>query len=223
MILAFETSTQICSVAYQNNRGEVFEKNIKGRSVHSDHLFLFTQELIREHNFNIYDITTVLVSNGPGSYTGLRIAASAIKGLFFGSNADVYAVNTLASFAMAAKPQNGETIHAIMDARRTHVYHQVFTMDEELISDSAPKIIEITELEQQLQGNQVLSGTGISRIDSLKLKEIRCVEMEQISAKSLVKLYESLNSGNYCIKTDIEELNPNYISSSQVNNSSVKS
>ena len=79
MILAYETSTQVCSVAFLNNEGEIFQKRITGRSVHSDHVFLFTEELINEHAFNIGDLEAVLVSNGPGSYTGLRIAASAIK------------------------------------------------------------------------------------------------------------------------------------------------
>lgn len=83
MILAYETSTDVCSVAFQNEEGAIFEKRIQGRSVHSDSLFLFTQEIMKEHNLSIDQIEHVLVSIGPGSYTGLRIAASAIKGIFF--------------------------------------------------------------------------------------------------------------------------------------------
>ena len=125
MILAYETSTNICSVAFQNAEGEVFEKRIQGRSVHSDNLFLFTQQLTKEHDFKIEDLDAVLVSNGPGSYTGLRIAASAIKGIVFGKDVNLFACNTLASFAMA-KENNSRAIHSIIDARRTHVYHQAF-------------------------------------------------------------------------------------------------
>ena len=60
MILAYETSTNICSVAFQNAEGEVFEKLIQGRSVHSDNLFLFTQQLMKEHDFKIEDLNAVL-------------------------------------------------------------------------------------------------------------------------------------------------------------------
>lgn len=63
-ILAYETTTNICSVAFQNTDGKVFEKRIQGRSVHSDNLFMFTQELMKEHDFKIEDLNAVLVSNG---------------------------------------------------------------------------------------------------------------------------------------------------------------
>lgn len=219
MILAFETSTRICSVAFQNKEGEVFEKSIEGRSVHSDHVFLFTQELMNEHSFSLSDLESVLVSNGPGSYTGLRIAVSAIKGLLFGSEVQLFAINTLAAFAMASNPQNGDVIHSIMDARRTHVYHQQFKMNPHLEAVTSAKIIEISELEKQLQPKNILTGSGISRLNTDKLHEIQCFGMEQISAKSLITLCESYKNDDFCINTKIEELNPNYISSSQVNNS----
>ena len=53
MILAYETSTDVCSVAFQNEEGAIFERRIQGRSVHSDSLFLFTQEIIREQKISI--------------------------------------------------------------------------------------------------------------------------------------------------------------------------
>ena len=97
------------------------EKKIQGRSVHSDNLFLFTKELMDEQDFKIAELNAVLVSNGPGSYTGLRIAASALKGILFGTDVKLYAVNTLASFAMNTEAEKGDTVHSIIDARRTHL------------------------------------------------------------------------------------------------------
>jgi tRNA threonylcarbamoyl adenosine modification protein YeaZ len=219
MILAYETSTNICSVAFLNSKGEIFEKRIQGRSVHSDNLFLFTQQLMDEHNFIITDLDAVLVSNGPGSYTGLRIAASAIKGLLFGTNTSLYAVNTLASFAMGCKSEAVNNIHSIIDARRTHVYHQSFRFDKILHELSESDVIEISEFENLLQSEDCVIGTGIERIKEDALRNIQIFDSSFISAKNLIDLFRLTNAEVYCTKTDPEVLNSNYISSSQVNNS----
>ena len=216
-ILAYETSTNICSVAFQNKDEKVFEKRIQGRSVHSDNLFLFTQELMKEHDFKIEDLDAILVSNGPGSYTGLRIAASAIKGILFGKDVDLFACNTLASFAMATE-SSSESIHSIIDARRNHVYHQTFKLNDELEILSEAKVTEITDLEEQIESGNVLIGTGIDRISKKALEDVQTFDGSFISAKSLIRLFQLKNHKDFCIKTGSEELNSNYISSSQVNN-----
>ncbi|MEQ9308435.1 MAG: tRNA (adenosine(37)-N6)-threonylcarbamoyltransferase complex dimerization subunit type 1 TsaB [Balneolaceae bacterium] len=217
MILAYETSTDVCSVSFQNKKGEIFEKRIQGRSVHSDHVFLFTKELMTEFDFKINDLNTVLVSNGPGSYTGLRIAASAIKGLLFGTDVSLYAVNTLASFAMCSGEKNG-IIHAIIDARRTHVYHQSFKFDKKLITTSESKILDIKDFQKELKPGHSIIGTGTTRLDKDFLNEVNIFDELNITANALFKLYQLPNFNEFCIKTKPEELNPNYISSSQVNN-----
>lgn len=217
MILAYETSTNICSVAYQNIDGKVFEKRIQGRSVHSDNLFLFTQQLTKEHDFKIEDLDAVLVSNGPGSYTGLRIAASAIKGIVFAKDVNLFACNTLASFAMATESNSG-AIHSIIDARRTHVYHQAFKLNDKLEILSEAKVIELSDMEERLQPGDTLIGTGIDRVSTKALENVHVFDNSFISAKSLIRLFQLKNNADYCIKTHPEELNSNYISSSQVNN-----
>ena len=218
MILAYETATNICSVSFQDGDGNITEKRIQGRGVHSDHVFLFTQEFMREHEFKIADLDAVLVSNGPGSYTGLRIAASALKGLLFGTEVPLFAANTLASFAMEAGPSD-KTIHTIIDARRTHVYYQAFELGDKLIKKSELGIVEITEFQKKIAPGDCIIGTGISRLDQELLKDIKTFGEEKIRANSLLKLFTLPNSGEYCIKTNPEELNPNYISAGQVNNS----
>lgn len=220
MILAFETSTDICSVALQDGNGARFEKRIQGRSTHSDNVFLFTKALMVEHNFTISDLDAVLVSNGPGSYTGLRIAASAVKGMLFGTDVDLYAINTLAAFAMGvADEANGTTIHAIIDARRSHLYHQKFCFQENLKSESKLKIREIEEVEPEIKSDDVLIGTGISRLNEKVLDLVRCFGPERISALALITLFTQKSKKEFWVKTAPELLNPDYITSNQVNNS----
>ena len=220
-ILAYETSTDICSVAYQNKEGEIFERRIQGRSVHSDNLFLFTQDLMKEHGFSIDQIKTVLVSNGPGSYTGLRIAASAIKGIFFQSDVKVVAVNTLAGFAAHLFGNLEGIVHSILDARRTHVYYQKFELNDRLIALSELQVIELKDLQESVKRGDKLIGTGLNRIDPESLIGVEVYGSDCINATNLIELYETIPESEFFEKTTLEELNPNYITSSQVNNSSV--
>ncbi|MAL17705.1 MAG: tRNA (adenosine(37)-N6)-threonylcarbamoyltransferase complex dimerization subunit type 1 TsaB [Balneola sp.] len=219
MILAFETATNICSVSFQNNAGEVFEKRTERKGSHSELLFLYVRELMQEHQFKMADLDTVLVSTGPGSYTGLRIAASAIKGMFFGLDVDIYSGNTLAGFAQAV----GEgKIHAVINARRKHLYHQLFSFNNEglkAVSDS--RILELVEIEELLKPGEKIIGTGIDRLDKKRLEELTIIDSGQITSKSLVTLFESTTKDDFFEKTTAEELESNYLTSSQVNNTSV--
>jgi len=221
MILAYETSTNICSVAFQDKEGNVFEKKTQGRGVHSDHLFLFTQQLMEENNFKIENLDSVLVSNGPGSYTGLRIAASAIKGILFGKDVNLFACNTLASLAMNSEASSGDIVHTIIDARRTHFYVQSFQFGNPMDAQTDAELIEISDFEQTIKPGDHIVGTGISRLEQGVIKKVNTYKEEAITAKSLIKLFSLKNFDDFCIKTDLEALNPNYISSSQVNNSNV--
>src|SRR6056297_4255606 len=98
-LLAIETSTAVCSVSLQTGDGRVKEKRIEGRGVHSEYTVLFIDELLDRTGLQVDDLDSVLFSNGPGSYTGVRIGASVIKGLLFGKNVPLFTYPTWISFA----------------------------------------------------------------------------------------------------------------------------
>jgi len=220
MILAFETATDVCSVAFQDKLGGVHEKRIEGRGVHSANVFLFSQALMKEHQFSISDLEAVLVSIGPGSYTGLRIGVSAIKGLLFGLNTNLYAINTLVGFAQSQVDNaKGNHIHSIIDARRTHLYHQKFSVLNALVEESEPSLVEIVDFENELVNGDIVVGTGLSRLGNTQNKEVTLCGSEYISATNLIHLFNAQPDAPFFIKTSLEALNPNYITSNQVNNS----
>lgn len=219
MILALETATKVCSVAFADDSGSVFEKRIEQRGMHSEKLFLFIEELQKEHNFSISDLDAVLVSEGPGSYTGLRISASAVKGLLFQTDVPLYAINTLASFATQAIDENTETtIHSIIDARRVHVYHQKFTIsDGQLETDDEVEVIPIKAFESMMRKHDTIIGTGLNRIDEKVRRKTRTLGTGEITARSLIKFYEDQGSSNDFMKQVKTELfEPKYYTSNQV-------
>ena len=128
--IALDSSTSVCSAALVRD-GEVIAQRLNlSDSNHSALLPTYVQELqicAREQNLHIDGI---VLSEGPGSYTGLRIGASLVKGLCYGADLPLIAVPTLAVIASAAirnqqseiSSQRSALICPMIDARRMEVY-----------------------------------------------------------------------------------------------------
>ena len=219
MILALDTATDVCSVAFMDAEGKVHEKRTDERGSHSERLFLFIRDLMHEHSFTLTQLKTVLVSEGPGSYTGLRIAASAVKGLLFQSNLPLYGVNTLASFAQSVVDQVPESgsIHSIIDARRVHFYHQQFKVENGRLSAvSEVKVIPIKEFETKVRANDAIVGTGADRIDEKTKSNVCLYGQDCITGRSLIRLFKEDDRKTFVHSVSSEVFEPRYYTSSQV-------
>lgn len=216
MILAIDTATDICSVVFKDKNGEIFEKRSTTKSSHSENLFLFIQALMDEYNFTIPELAAVLLSEGPGSYTGLRIAASGVKGILFGKDIPLIGVNTLASFAMAAATfGSGKRIHAVVDARRKHLYYQQFVYDGSLVAQTKVAATPIKQVEKNIDAGDIIVGTGLERIDEDVKVKAKTMGGETISAQSLITLFE-MEANDFITTVAPEEFEPKYYTSSQV-------
>lgn len=218
MILSFETATNICSVSLKTPEGGIYEKRVEKKGSHSELLFQYVKELREEHHFKLEDLHAVLVSTGPGSYTGLRIAASAVKGMLFDTQVEVFAGNTLAGFAECLP--DGIT-HAVINARRKHLYHQMFEKKEGLKPLTASRILELGQVEELLNPGDQIIGTGVDRLSTDKCKGLEMADSSQISSKGLIQLFESNDREKYFAKTTAEQLESNYLNTGQVNDSAI--
>lgn len=219
MKLALETSTDICSVALLDDVGTVHEKRTSARGTHSEQLFLFIDELKKEHGFGISDLEAVIVSEGPGSYTGLRISASAVKGLLFGQSVPLFAANTLAAFAAGAVERQTDflEIHSVIDARRTHLYHQQFSFDgSRLVAMTEVEVRPIKIIEKAIEKGHLLVGTGIPRLDEQTRDEAASLGKKPVSAVSILDLLQLDSEGKFIRKVLPEGFEPKYYSSRQV-------
>lgn len=222
MILAIETSTPVCSVALGKGRRSIIEKRIEGRSVHSERTFEFIKELLDRHSLKVKDLDAVLFSNGPGSYTGLRIGASAIKGLLFQQDVPLYTLPTLLSFVIPLLKENYPAIHAVIDARRQHLYHQKVKKGlGETVDVSEVKVVEIGKVQEQIKKGDTVVGTGWERLDVKNREEIAWFGTEAISAKNLIWGWNDHELKKRFEKADVESFEPEYLTLSQVNNTGI--
>ena len=222
MILAIETATPVCSVALGLDNGRVVEKRIEGRGVHSERTFTFIQELLERHNLTVDDLTVVLFSNGPGSYTGLRIGAAAIKGLLFRRDTPLYTLCTLTSYAVPFLDRDTVVIHSVIDARREHLYHrksEIIGVGQ--VDRSDPKVTEIKKLEKEIQPGEIVVGTGWERISHSDREKVEWSGSEGISATNLIHAWNNDLLKSLFKKQNVELFEPDYLTMSQVNNSSI--
>lgn len=130
-ILNLETATKNCSVALAKEGKTIVYKEIADEGYsHAERLHVFIEEVIKKAGISLNDLAAIAVSQGPGSYTGLRIGVSAAKGLCYALGIPLIAVDTLQILASQANVSDG-LIVPMLDARRMEVYSAIFTPDFE--------------------------------------------------------------------------------------------
>lgn len=140
-ILNIETATRNCSVALSKNGQTIALREIaeEGYS-HAEKLHVFIEELLLESKISFKDLNAIAVSQGPGSYTGLRIGVSSAKGLCFALNIPLIAIDTMQSLAAQITGTNG-LIVPMIDARRMEVFSAIYDKDLNTITKVAAEII----------------------------------------------------------------------------------
>lgn len=140
-ILNIETATKNCSVALAKD-GEIIvcrEIAEMGYS-HAEKLHVFIEEILIEANLKFSDLKAIAVSQGPGSYTGLRIGVSAAKGLCYALDIPLIAVDTLEILASQISIKEG-VIVPMIDARRMEVYSAIFDKNHQKIRETKAEIL----------------------------------------------------------------------------------
>ena len=170
-IILIETSTALCSTALAENGVLTSYRESSAPKAHASLTAVFIQEMLEERGLTLADCDAVCVSQGPGSYTGLRVGVSTAKGLCFGSGKPLIAVGTLDTLVAQASsviPSGAEGspyrfIIPMIDARRMEVYSAVFE-DGKQITETAPAIIDENSFAEYLeQGPCLFIGDGAGK------------------------------------------------------------
>lgn len=142
------------------------EENDKNYS-HSERLHLYIQDVLDQADLEADQLDAIAISQGPGSYTGLRIGVSAAKGLCFALNIPLIAVSTLEALACQVKVDQG-VIVPMLDARRMEVYTAIFDTDYMLIKETEAKILDDTSFGSFLDKGKVhFVGNGVAKTQTL--------------------------------------------------------
>ncbi len=184
--LLIDTSNQPLSVAIMKDNEVIAEKTTDIKKNHSVQLMPEIAEILTESKINKTEITDIVVAEGPGSYTGLRIGVTVAKTLAYALNTNLYGVSSLKALASTVKDST-KLLVPIFDARREAVYAGVYQyQDNELITiidDTYIPIFELIEKLHQLNQPYVFVGFHIEKIKHLLDSDI----VEQLPQASSMK------------------------------------
>lgn len=189
-ILHIETSTKNCSVSIGNSGVLVAleERNTGGYS-HAEKLHVFVEKVIEKAGLKFSDLAAVCVGKGPGSYTGLRIGVSAVKGLCYALDIPMLAVESLEVLSRNVSVDTGHII-PLLDARRMEVYSAIFDANHERVRETKAEIIDSNSFFEYLeQGPVHFIGDGADKCkDLIQHPNASFIENAFPSASDMVSL-----------------------------------
>jgi tRNA threonylcarbamoyladenosine biosynthesis protein TsaB len=166
LILNIETATKNCSVALAKEGKTLAIREIATQNFsHAEKLHVFIEELFSETNLKLQDLNAIAVSQGPGSYTGLRIGVSAAKGLCYALSVPLISIDTLELLARKITIENG-IIVPMIDARRMEVFCAFFDSKYNKTRETKAEIIDENSY-QEISETMHLIGDG-----AMKFKDI---------------------------------------------------
>ena len=158
-ILNIETSTSVCSVAVSNNGVCEFEREDNSGPNHAVSLGKFVDEALSFIDSRLFTLDAVAISEGPGSYTGLRIGTSMAKGICYAREVPLVAVSTLK--VMSVPLLLGEKVGAdsllcpMIDARRMEVYAALYDRALNEVRPTQADIVDADTYRQWLDRQEV--------------------------------------------------------------------
>ena len=161
-LLALETTTKNCSVALfqDSNLMHLCEHNSDKYS-HSENLTLFIEEVVQNTNIMLQDIDAILLSKGPGSFTGLRIGTSTAKGLCYSLDIPLVSVSTLKTMAFGMLREEDYSFYCPMiDARRMEVFAAIYDQSNNEVREVRADIVDTNIYSNFLKEKVLFFGDG---------------------------------------------------------------
>jgi len=174
-ILAIETSTMLGGIAVMDESSLIVESRLNVKSTHSERLMTEIEHCLKQANINISDIDVFAVATGPGSFTGLRIGLSTVKGFSYATGKPIVSVPTLEAFAWNF-PYSKYPVCPMLDARKKEVYAALFEWKNEgfakIVDEASIDPVELSKkLLRMSYDGFICAGEGVVLYRD-KIKEI---------------------------------------------------
>lgn len=198
-ILALDSTANTSTVAVLENDKllSIYTANIK--NTHSETLLPMVKSLLETLKMSVDDIDAFAVSEGPGSFTGVRIGVATIKGLAFGKDKRCIGVSTIEALAQNLEGFGG-VVCPIMNARRGQVYTGAFLNGERVIDDQCMLLCDLIPMLEKYGVPIYFVGDGYSLIEGME-NELFCKTPEQLRYQNAYSVgrvaYEKLCKGEY--------------------------
>jgi tRNA threonylcarbamoyladenosine biosynthesis protein TsaB len=158
-----ETSHSAGWVALGLGQRVLASRRLEEARRHARDLAPFLKELLAEQGWKARDLDGIVVSRGPGSYTGLRVALMSAKVLAYATGCALIAIDTFAAIAVQV-PSSINNLHVLADAQQDKIYHQHFLREQDSWHPvSELKITPFAIWKETISSNDHVTGPGLER------------------------------------------------------------
>ena len=172
-ILAISTAEKECSIALMEDTNPVCEEMWAAKQTHSKRIMDMVAHIMDRASLSVNELDGFVVAKGPGSFTGLRIGISTIKGLAFAVSKPCAGISTLDGIAWQFS-YSSLPVCVIMDAQRGEVYHATYNFkDGKLIKKSQEKALKPLEVFKLLDKETLFAGSGSVAYQEIIKKEFK--------------------------------------------------
>ena len=218
-ILGIDTSSHAGSVALLDNNRVVSESTLGGSQAYSYSILEEVDGLLDRSQTKLKDLEGFAITNGPGSFTGLRVGISLLKGLVMATEKPFASVNTLEAYAETVKP-GSYLICPVLDARKKEVYTALFNSKNYPYKRKTPdQAITPERLCDQISQPTVFVGNGFevyknTFISCLKENYVHNTPMRNLTVAASAGLIASQNFKKN-LNYNLDSLTINYIRPSE--------
>ncbi len=146
MLLAVDATTKTASVAIYDAAVLKVHNTVNNGYTHSQTLLTLIDQSLSSLGKAVTDLTAIVVANGPGSFTGIRIALATVKALAHARGIPVYTASTLLALSYHGEHFSG-LVCPILDARRSQVYSAVYDRSgQPIVGEATYKIAELVDI-----------------------------------------------------------------------------
>ena len=211
--LFITTSTKLASISLYDDKGVLANINVNVKKTHSTWLIDQISSLFDWTSSNISEIENVIVSVGPGSFTGVRIALSAIKGMFVNSDVNVYSVNELDALGYQGYMIYRKDVLAIIDSNKEKIYYGYYRKG---IRVGKLKVSKLNDVLKEYE-NQDIGFMGDGAINySDKIIELGySLDLSDTFLRLNSTIFNDMYKNKMLEKVDLFNLVPEYLEKSQ--------
>lgn len=179
-VLAFETSSPVLSVALGRATGKIREIRSKKHFQHSESLIPLIDALLKKEKISFDQIDAFLINRGPGSFTGLRIGFSLLKGFLAIRKIPCYGASSLDMITAGIQSPEASRLGVLIDARREKIYGRFYQRQKgEWVAEGKVELLSLPELMTRISKGTKLVGDALSRyrapLENNFGKEIHCL------------------------------------------------
>jgi len=217
LILGIEAAAKVAGAAVYEDGRILASSSANSGLTHSQTLLPMIDRVLKGSGRKLDQVDYIALTNGPGSFTGLRIGAATAKGLGLGAGIRIIPVCTLESLAYNSAWKEGIIRVVIMDARRHQVYCAAYDQDGTVIEPDTIPPLELAEKLKQTQGPLLFVGDASDLYHDLFASELGSryhlapAHLKDLSAASLCSLAAEKVAKDPSCAVETDQLTINYL------------